>query len=65
MTADFTRDQDLHAFLSTYESAYPDDVLTIDEAVSAVQDVTSIVWQLAAADRHDRRFLHQAQQAPC
>ena len=59
MTTDFSSDQDLHAFLSAYQDAYADDVLVIEEEVSAVQEVTSIVWQLAAAGRHEMlRFPH-------
>ena len=61
MMTDFSSDQDLHTFLSAYESAYPDDVLTIADEVSAFQDVTSIVWELAAAGRHEMlRFPHVA-----
>jgi len=53
MTTEFGRDQDLHAFVTAYHEVYPDDVLTISEPVSAVQDITSIVWQLAAVGRHE------------
>ncbi len=53
MTADFSISQDLHEFVSSYQEGYPDDVLTIDEQVSAVQEITSVVWQLAGADRHE------------
>jgi len=46
---DFKSDQDLHAFVDAYQSEYPEDVLSIDEPVSSVEDVTSVVWELAAA----------------
>jgi UbiD family decarboxylase len=45
-------DQDLRTFLTLYEERFPEDVLTIDEAVSPVEDTTAVVWELAAADRH-------------
>ena len=43
---DGTRDrQDLHDCLATYR--HPDDVLVVEERVSADQDVTALVWELA------------------
>ena len=50
MTApDFTASQDLHDFVSAYERSLPEDFLDITEPVPDSQDVTSVVWQLAAA----------------
>jgi 4-hydroxy-3-polyprenylbenzoate decarboxylase len=43
--------QDFHAFLERYRAAQPDDVLVIADEVSADQDVTAVLWQLAAAGR--------------
>lgn len=44
--------QDFHSFLAAYRAAFPDDVLTVREPVSADQDPTALVWALAAQDRH-------------
>jgi 4-hydroxy-3-polyprenylbenzoate decarboxylase len=44
-------EQDFHAFLEHYRAAHPDDVLVVGEDVSADQDVTAVLWQLAAAGR--------------
>ena len=35
-------DQDLRTFLAEYEGTFPDDVLTIDAPVSAVEDVAAV-----------------------
>ncbi len=43
--------QDLRTFLDDYALEHPDDVVTITEPVSPDQDVTAIVWRLAAAGR--------------
>ena len=54
MTApDFTASQDLHDFVSVYERSFPEDVLSFTEPVPDSQDVTSVVWELAAAG-HDQ-----------
>ena len=45
--------QDLGSFLSDYEQAHPDDVLTIAERVSDGQEITALVWELAARGRHE------------
>lgn len=50
---DYTADQDLHAFVDAYQQDFPGDVLRIDEAVSDVEDVTSVVWELAASGRSE------------
>ncbi|WP_277188188.1 UbiD family decarboxylase [Caballeronia sp. BR00000012568055] len=44
--------QDFHRFAVAYAERYPDDVLTIAQRVSADQDVTAIVAQLAARGQH-------------
>ncbi len=44
--------QDLHDFVSIYERSFPEDVLDITEPVADSQDVTSMVWRLAAGSRH-------------
>ena len=51
-TEGFTGSQDLHDFISSYERSFPDDVLDITEPVPDSQDVTSLVWELAASGRH-------------
>jgi 4-hydroxy-3-polyprenylbenzoate decarboxylase len=43
--------QDFHAFLEDYRAAHSDDVLIVRDEVSADQDVTAVLWQLAAAGR--------------
>ena len=49
----FTAGQDLHDFAAAYRKAHPDDVLDIADRVTDSQDVTSVVWKLAAAGRHE------------
>jgi 4-hydroxy-3-polyprenylbenzoate decarboxylase len=44
--------QDFHRFLADYRAAHPDDVLAVPEELDGGQDVTALVWQLAAQDRH-------------
>jgi len=43
--------QDFHRFLDDYRSRYPDDVFHVTEEVSPDQDVTAVVWTLAAQGR--------------
>jgi len=43
--------QDFHAFLEEYRSRYPEDVLVVKEEVSPDQEVTALVWALAAQGR--------------
>lgn len=43
--------QDLHVFLERYGAEHTDDLLMIDEPVSVDQDVTALVWELAARER--------------
>ena len=45
--------QDLHDFVSAYEASYPDDVLNFPGPVPDSQDVTNVVWRLAAGNRHE------------
>ena len=49
---DLASSQDLHDFVSVYQRSYPEDVLDFTEPVPDSQDVTSVVWRLAAAGRH-------------
>ena len=46
-TSPVTRSQDLHDCLATYRQQHPEDVLVVDDRVSADQDVTALVWELA------------------
>jgi UbiD family decarboxylase len=43
--------QDVRTFLADYKRDHPDDVLTFDDAVSSDQDVTAVIWRLAAEAR--------------
>jgi UbiD family decarboxylase len=40
--------QDLRVFLADYRETYADDVIVVDEDLAPNQDVTALVWQLAA-----------------
>jgi len=51
--------QDFHAFVSTYRDLFPDDVLTIRQPLSADQDVTALVAELAARGRHEMLVCEQ------
>ena len=53
--------QDLHQFFAAYESSFPDDVLTINETVNKDQDVTAVVWALAAEGRHPMLRFNQVE----
>lgn len=44
--------QDLRNFLRDYRSRHPDDVVTFAEEVSANQDTSAVIWELAAQGRH-------------
>jgi 2,5-furandicarboxylate decarboxylase 1 len=46
-------DQDLRTFLAEYQGTFPNDVLTIDAPVSAVEDVAAVVWELSGRDRDE------------
>ena len=43
--------QDFHAFLEQYRAQHPEDVLVVDDEVSPDQEVTAVVWALAAQGR--------------
>ena len=44
--------QDLHDFYAAYADSWPEDVLSIDHPAGRDQDVTAIVWSLAAQGLH-------------
>ena len=44
--------QGLQDFLRDYEAAHPDDVCTVEREVSLDQDITAVVWELAARGEH-------------
>ncbi|MGI9648990.1 MAG: UbiD family decarboxylase [Acidimicrobiia bacterium] len=50
---DYAANQDLHAFIDGYQEAFPDDVLTVRDPISSSEDLTSVVWELAAAGRSE------------
>jgi 4-hydroxy-3-polyprenylbenzoate decarboxylase len=43
--------QDFHAFLEQYRAQHSDDVLVVEDEVSPDQEVTAVVWTLAAQGR--------------
>jgi 4-hydroxy-3-polyprenylbenzoate decarboxylase len=43
--------QDFHAFLEEYRKRYSEDVLVVEDEVSPDQEVTAVVWTLAAQGR--------------
>ncbi len=45
--------QDLQGFLEEYRRDFPDDVVTVDERVSLDEEITAVVWELAAQGRHE------------
>jgi len=45
--------QDPHFFLDRYRAEFPDDVLVLDDPVSADEGVTGVVYELAAAGRRE------------
>lgn len=44
--------QDFHQFLSQYRELHPEDVLAVRDELAGGEDVTALVWQLAAQNRH-------------
>ena len=44
--------QDIRHFLESYAQAHPEDVLSVEEELSADQDITALVWSLAARGEH-------------
>ena len=53
--------QDLHRFWAAYREHFAHDVLTVREPVGRDQDVTALVWALAAAGRHPALACEQVQ----
>lgn len=51
--------QDLHRFMAAYREHFPQDVLTVREPVGRDQDVTAVVWSLAARGRHPALMFEQ------
>lgn len=51
--------QDLHRFVAAYRELYARDVLTVSEPVGADQDVTALVWTLAARGQHPALVFEQ------
>lgn len=47
----FSESQDFHVFAQQYQSAYPDDVLRVSQALDDGQDVTALVQELEARGR--------------
>jgi 2,5-furandicarboxylate decarboxylase 1 len=45
--------QDPHEFLASYLADHPDDVLVVDDAVSADEGVTGLIYELTAAGRDE------------
>ncbi len=43
--------QDIRTFLASYRAANPSDVLAFKDGASADQDITAVIWQLAAEGR--------------
>lgn len=44
--------QDIRTFLRDYRASNPDDVLTFTDEISADQDATAVIWDLARQGRH-------------
>ena len=44
--------QDFHSFLEEYRARHPEDVFSVEEEVSPDQEVTALVWALAAQERY-------------
>ena len=45
--------QDLHDLVPAYSAAHPEDVLTVSDPVSAEEDITAVVWELASRGRQE------------
>lgn len=56
---DFSQSQDFHDFINAYRRLYPDDVLCVDEPLSADQDITALVTTLAAQNQHPALICEQ------
>jgi len=55
----FGESQDFHEFARLYRQRFPDDVLTLAEALSADQDVTALIDALAAEQRQPMLICEQ------
>lgn len=53
-----TTSQDPHAFLDWYRRCYPDDVLAVDDPVSADEEITGLIYELAARNRSPLILCH-------
>ena len=53
--------QDLHRFIAAYREHFAQDLLTVREPVGRDQDVTAVVWALAAQGRHPALVFEQVQ----
>jgi UbiD family decarboxylase len=49
----FSKSQDLHEFVPAYADAFPEDVLQFSDPVSAIEDITAVVWELARQSRDE------------
>jgi 2,5-furandicarboxylate decarboxylase 1 len=47
-----THAQDLRTFIAAYRTAHADDVLAFADEVSADQDTTAVIWELASRGQH-------------
>ena len=56
-----THPQDIRTFLARYHAEHGDDVLTVTDEVSADQDATALIWQLAAQGRHPMLVLERVE----
>lgn len=59
-----TVDQDPHTFLADYRDRHLDDVMVIDELATLDQDITGLVWELAAAGRHPLLWFTDVKDSP-
>ncbi len=57
--------QDIRHFLAAYQASHPEDVLTLDDPLSADQDITALVWSLAARGQHPLLVCNQVRGIGC
>ena len=57
----FRDTQDFHRFALAYREQFPDDVLTLSQPLSADQDVTAVVAELAARGQHPMLVCEQVE----
>lgn len=53
--------QDIRGFLADYTRAHPDDVIAFDDPVSSDQDITAVIWRLAAENRAPMLHFHRVE----